>query len=100
MGCWGSDLYGTSSVGMKGRQSCSELWSSAAGGHAVPRALQEGSRSQQAEMPHSMAQQLPLSWDAPRVPSTGVAVPGESDPSVPSPHPIPQHPVSDTAKGL
>lgn len=51
-------------------------------------------------MPHSMAQQLPLSWDAPRVPSTGVAVPGESDPSVPSPHPTPQHPVSDTAKGL
>lgn len=54
--------------------------------------------SQQAEIPHSMAQQLPLSWDAPRVPSTGVAVPGESAPSVSSPHPKSQHQVSDMAK--
>lgn len=70
------------------------------GGRAVLRALWEGSRSesQQAEISHSMAQQLPLSWDAPRVPSTGVTVPGESDPSISSPHPTPQHQVSDTAK--
>lgn len=49
------------------------VWQHCSGGHAVPRALWEGSRpvSQQAEILHSMAQQLPLSWDAPRVSYTG-----------------------------
>lgn len=101
MGSWGSDLSGTSSLRMRVKRSCSHLWGNAAeGGRAVLRALWEGSRSEseQAEIPHSMAQQLPLSWDAPRVPSTGVTVPGESDPSISSPHPTPQHQLSDTAK--
>lgn len=49
------------------------VWQRCSGAHAVPRALWEGSRfvSQQAKKLHTMAQQLPLSWDAPRVSYTG-----------------------------
>lgn len=35
-GVLGSDLYGTSSLGMKGKQSCSQLRGSTAGGPCCP----------------------------------------------------------------